>query len=479
MRGYRCHKALYLTIQRLDLEPPITPELQALFDQGNQIGELARTYYPGGVLVDFPAWEFVNSLKRTRELIAAGSEVIYEAAFEYKGCYARVDIIKLSKETQRWTMLEAKSTTRVKDEHIDDVGLQAWIVANSGLPVEKIALLHLNPECRFPNLKNLFVEADLTEMLREKYRQTAPRLTAIFEALRDPHEPEIDIGPHCTTNRDCEFKNYCFQQRGLPEISVLDVYVLKNKWDLYAQGKIQLQDLDTAEMTAIQQRMIQSHLSGQRIMELEAIREGVKDWKFPMVFLDFETVGHAVPRYEGCGPYNQVPFQFSVHVLDSLEATPRHFYFLHDQDTDPRPALIPELLKACQGPGSIIAYNKKFEVGVIERLAEVFPADADALLQLVPRFADPLPLIRETIYDPAFRGGFGLKKVAPALLGEKYSYAELSVDDGGAAQRAYAQYVSGQLSPEARKVVEKSILDYCAQDTLAAMELVKFIMKLG
>ncbi len=138
MRGYRCLKSIYYTIHRPELAAEVGPAQQAVFDQGNEVGAKAREYYPGGVLVDCKPWEFVDSLKKARELLAAGTEFIYEAAFEYKGCYARVDILKYNKATQRWAMLEVKSTMSVKDEHIEDVGLQAWIVANSGLKLESI-----------------------------------------------------------------------------------------------------------------------------------------------------------------------------------------------------------------------------------------------------------------------------------------------------------------------------------------------------
>ena len=144
MKGYRCLKSIYLTIHHPELEAPITADQQALFDQGNAIGEEARKRFPGGVLVDNKPWDFFGSLKKTRELIALKTEIIYEAAFEFKGCYARADIIQYSKDSQRWKVFEVKSSTKVKDEHIDDVGLQAWIIANSGLPIDKIHIVYIN-----------------------------------------------------------------------------------------------------------------------------------------------------------------------------------------------------------------------------------------------------------------------------------------------------------------------------------------------
>src|SRR5436190_9874167 len=126
MRGYHCLKCIYLTIHHPELEAPITSETQALFDQGNIIGAKAREYYPGGVLIDNKPWDFIGALSKTRELIANGTTTIYEAAFEYMGCYARADIIQYSPDTKRWRIFEVKSSTKVKPEHYDDVGLQVW-----------------------------------------------------------------------------------------------------------------------------------------------------------------------------------------------------------------------------------------------------------------------------------------------------------------------------------------------------------------
>ncbi|MCC6277277.1 MAG: Dna2/Cas4 domain-containing protein [Oligoflexia bacterium] len=235
MRGYQCLKSIYLTIHNKGLEPPVTPDLQAIFDQGNVVGAEARKKYPEGVLVDFPAWDFFGSLKKTRELLKIETEVIFEAAFEYKGCYARADIISYSKETKRWSVYEVKSTTKVKDEHLDDVGLQAWIMANAGLPIEKISIMHLNSSCRYPNLKNLFTEVDVTEELRNRHTSILPRLTEIFKTIRLETIPNIDIGPHCSSPNDCPFSSHCWREKQIPNLSVFNLPGIKaNKWELYS-----------------------------------------------------------------------------------------------------------------------------------------------------------------------------------------------------------------------------------------------------
>lgn len=479
MRGYRCLKAIYYTIHHPELEAEITEAQQKLFDQGNEVGEKARAYYPGGTLVDCKPWEFVDALRRTRELLKAGTEHIFEAAFEYKGCYARADILKYNPATQRWTLLEVKAATKVKPEHLDDVGLQAWIIANSGLKLEKICLVHLNSECRYPNLENLFVEVDVTDRLREGYPNVAPKLNSIFKAIRSETVPDIDLGPQCTANfRDCEFKESCWTQRQIPAISVFNLPKINEKaWDFYRHGQVNLMDVNPAQLDELQKRIVDCHATNERFVDASGIQKALASWQFPLVFLDFETINSAIPRFNGCSPYQQVPFQFSVHIWPAPTADRlSHSEFLNDAPIDPRPELIPQLIAACGQEGSVVSYYAKFERDCLQGMADAFEEYREPLLKIAARLVDPLEVIRAHVYDPGFNCSFSLKQVAPALVGMDYAYDHMEVQDGSAAQRAYELLIH-EKSPEAREKNRQAMLDYCRQDTLAMVALVQWLFQ--
>lgn len=476
MRGYRCSKSLYLTIHHPELEAPITPETQHLFDQGNAVGEKAREYFPGGVLVDNKPWDFFGAIAKTRELIANGTRIIYEAAFEYKGCYARTDIIQYSAETQRWRMIEVKSSTKVKPEHYDDAGLQAWVMANSGLPLEQINILHLNPHCRFPDLSDLFTMVDVTASIREKYLSIRPRIHEILSCLQQEHMPDIDIGPHCLSPVECSFKNYCWEQKNIPSFSIFNLPNIHTKqWELYAGGIINADDDRLLELNELQTRIVNSFKSGQRYLNVERVQEILSAWTFPLVFLDFETINPAIPRYDNCKPFEHVPFQFSIHILPAWNGEMTHVEFLQDNAQDPRPALIPALLKACGEEGSIVSYYGKFESERIKSLADYSPVHRSDLLKLLERIVDPLPVIKENVYDNAFQGSFSLKKVAPALLGHAYSYEDMLIANGSETQRAYEELVSLETPAEKKAGLKKAMLEYCKKDTLVMVELVRWL----
>lgn len=480
LKGYRCLKNIYLAIHSPELEAPITPDTQATFDQGNRVGEIAREYYPGGTLINNKPWDFFGALNKTRELLANGTTVIYEAAFEYMGCYARPDIIVFSPDTKRWRIYEVKSTTKIKPEHYDDIGLQAWIMAKSGLPIEQISLVHLNTECRYPDLSNLFKEVDVTSVIRDNYLTIKPKVRDIFAALRQPEIPDIDIGAHCLQPNKCGFIDHCWQQKNIPELSMFDLpNIYKRQWDLYREGIIALDDARLTDLNELQERMIKCYLTGERYINKSIIQTALATWQFPLVFLDFETINPAIPRYDGCGPYSHVPFQFSAHTWQTPDDAVSHQEFLHDSQTDPRPTLIPSLLNACGDQGTIVAYYAQFEIERIRALAQYSPDDAEALLKLIDRFVDPLPLIREAIYDNAFAGSFSLKSVAPALLGQAHSYQGMQVANGSDAQRAFETLISDE-TPTANKIaLQHAMIEYCKKDTLVMVELAKWLYEVA
>lgn len=476
MRGFRCLKCVYLTIHHPALEAPITPDTQALFDQGNQVGSKAREYYPGGILIDNKPWDFSGALARTRQLIHDGVTTLYEAAFEYMGCYARADIIQYQANTKRWRILEVKSSTKVKPEHYDDVGLQVWIMAKSGLPIESIHLVHLNPACRYPDLSNLFTEVDITNDIRDRYLTIQPTLKSIFSAIREPTTPDIDIGEQCLAPTTCGFVQHCWAEKQIPEMSVLNLPGIRDrKWELYHSGIIKLDDPRLSDLNELQKRIIACYQSGERYINPDVIRAHLSQWQFPLIFLDFETISPAIPRYDGCKPFEHTPFQFSVHTWESPTSPVTHTEFLHTTTDDPRPALIPALLNACGNQGSIVAYFGRFESERIEALARYAPTHADALTALISRIVDPLPIIRDTIYDNAFNGSFSLKKVAPALLGEEASYAAMTVANGGDAQRAFEELISPNTPADKKEAIKTAMLAYCKKDTEVMVDLVKWL----
>jgi hypothetical protein len=307
--------------------------------------------------------------------------------------------------------------------------------------------------------------------------------------------PAIDIGPHCTKPYECDFMNHCWKERGVPEWSVFDVRSLrsKQKWALYDDGVVSPQDVlarlreEGVRADSPSGHSAEAIVTGRRFIDPAGLRDALADWSHPRLFLDFETLGGAVPLFPGTHPYPTIPFQYSAHLLRAPEAELEHFEYLHPDDSDPRPALSATLADLARdvfgtradGPGCVVAYNSGFERGCLKRLAESSPDHAPELLDLADRLVDPLPILRQTVYDRAFRTSYSLKAVAPALLGPDAAYAGMDVDSGPAAQVAFAEMIAAGCARERRKELEAGLLAYCGQDTHVLVQLVEWMERTG
>lgn len=477
MRGFQCPKSLWLMQHNPEVEAETSAATQFQYDEGSEVGEMAQRQFPDGVATKAEYWDQEGAAKETADLIKKGHKVIFEAAFIYDGLFARADILK--KDKSGWHLIEVKKATKVKPEYYQDAGVQAHIIENFGLKLKTISLMHINNKCVYPDLHNLFTIADITSEVREMMPEVVTTIKSLKDVAVLKDEPKVDIGPHCSTPYDCPLQEYCW--KNVPKKSVFDLPSIRSgkKWELFNSGIKQISQLDPDDFKhARVKRAIEVTKSNKTYVDKKGIQSELKNWEWPFYFFDFETLGPAIPRYKNTKPYGQIPFQFSCHIWANPKSSElQHFEYLHTKATDPRDGLIGSMLKGLGKTGSIVAYNKKFEIGVINSLAEYDPKNAEALLNLVERFVDPLPIFQEFVYHPDFSGSFSIKNVAPALIGAKLNYDNLEIGDGSTAQAWAEQILRGKIKkPQLDSLVE-NLLIYCRQDTMAMVDLVKWLME--
>ena len=142
LKGIQCSKSLYLSKNQPAFEIPPEPDLEAKFQAGREVGTLAQQLFPGGTEVPFPGTSITEQTAKTCELIEAGAQVIYEASFSFDGIFIKADILVRTGTT--WEINEVKMSTTVKDPNYDDAAIQYYVLTNSGLPVSKISIVHIN-----------------------------------------------------------------------------------------------------------------------------------------------------------------------------------------------------------------------------------------------------------------------------------------------------------------------------------------------
>lgn len=478
--GVQCLKRLYLTVHAPELAAQPDESDQSIIDQGREVGLLARQMFPGGVAVETGDRE--QAIRTTRELVA-NPEVpaIFEGAFEHRGVFVRVDMLH-RRQDRRWRLIEVKSTTEVKDHHLDDVAIQHRVVTRSGVDLAASCLAHVSRDYVYEggpiDASRFFRIRNLTRQVERLQPELTVQLRSEFRVLAMPEAPSIPAGRQCGDPFICEFFDHC--NPPIPDDHILRLPRIHASTvaKLVALGVQSIHEIpEHYPLTGRLRRACASVQMGEPWYSPE-IGEELSKLKYPLYFADFETVNPALPRFVGMRPYDQIPFQWSVHVQRQPGAAPEHFEFLATDKNDPRQAFISALCDALGDRGSIVVYHQPFEFQRLSELASWLPEFSGRINKIQRRLWDLLPIVRNHVYHPEFGGSYSLKSVLPALVPEM-TYEGMEVADGRAAGLAWESLVRGGLDRDERDRIRKALLDYCGQDTLGMVGLVERLQRVS
>jgi len=477
--GSQCRKLLWVAYNAKDQIPEPDAATQAIFDQGHEVGALAKALYPGGIEVSADVTDFEQVLQQSLEAIKE-RKPLFEAGFVYSGGFARVDILNPVGKDE-WDIVEVKSSTEVKDVNLLDLAFQAFVYSGAGLKIRRCCLMHVNGDYvrRGPvDPKKFFKVVDVTKDVSGLSREIEPQLGDMFTTIRRKQEPDIKIGPYCSDPYPCPLQDKCWAF--LPTDSVFNLYYGGKKcWRLLGEGIIRLKDIPDhvglTERQAIQRKVA---LTGQPHIDRKALASFLKLLKYPVSYLDFETFNTAIPLFDGLSPYQQVPFQFSLHRQSAPGTTPGHHAFLADGPGDPRPEFLDRLRSYIGNAGTVVVYNAKFETGVLGGLAEAFPEHAGWMDGVKARIIDLLePFQSFDYYHPDQHGSASIKAVLPVLTG--HSYAELEIQKGGQASLEYLRVHFGEVPEDERRKVREQLERYCGTDTEGMIWIVDALRQLA
>jgi predicted RecB family nuclease len=478
LSGLQCHKQLWWRVHE-----PEAPELvptrgqENLLAQGKEVGARARAQVPGGELIDLPFFEYDNKVAATREALKHDLPAIYEAWFLADDTYAGVDILARDSAGRGYAVIEVKASNSRKPEHLPDAAVQVHVLRQAGLQVERAEVMHLNPECRYPDLSNLFVREDVTALVEGALVGVPEELEAQRQMLDGPL-PDVPIGEHCSTPHDCPFIPRCWPK--LPDHHVSSLYRIDRRRavELEADGYATLYDLPSElELSAIHARQVKAVQTGRMVVE-ETLKKALLQFASPLAFLDFETVSLAIPRWPGCRPWQQVPVQFSVHAEERGRGLIHHEW-IADGPGDPRRGLAEAVVDACAGARRVVAYYASFERECLRQLREAVPQLARELERIERRLVDLLPTVRNHVYHPDFGGGFSIKRTLPALV-PGLSYADLKVRDGEVAtvELQRLMLAGSELLDRERAELREALLKYCERDTWAMVKMLETLRSL-
>ena len=472
LAGLQCHLRLWHQLYNPRLASEISPAQQAIFDAGHEVGELATSLFPGGVLIREDYRYHNKAVQTTQAAINdPGVPAIFEAAFLYDGVRIRVDILERL-DNGRWNLVEVKSSTSIKEIHIPDVAIQYHVLQGSGLDIASAGILHLNNQYVYNGshleLEKLFSFDDLTEQVISNQGVVYSRLEDQKEMLTRADAPGILPARHCNSPYECEFWEYC--TREMPEFWVLNLSGIgQNKLNDLAALNIQdIRDIpESFQLSPIQER-IKTCVINQEEYLSPVLESELTDVDYPIHFLDFETVGSGIPRYPLTRPYQSIPFQWSDHTLFD-DGTLEHREYLCNEDKDPREEFATTLLECLGEKGTVFTYTN-YEEGIINQLADHLPLLRDQLLPVLDRFKDLHALIKGHFYHSRFYGSFSLKSVLPTLV-TGMNYKNLAIQGGEEASLEYLKMLDPSTSHEEKETIREALLTYCGQDTLAMVKI--------
>jgi hypothetical protein len=452
-----------------------------VFDQGTNIGLLAQKLFPNGVDVSSENhFEIIESVWKTLDFINKGKTIIYEATFQYNDVTAALDI--LVKDQEGWKAYEVKSSTEVSDTYIKDASIQYYTIINSGIHLKDISIIHINNQYTRDgelDIHQLFTIESVYDQVLGFLPKISNKVRELKNVIDSPELPQKDIGLHCSDPYDCDFKGTCW--RHIPVYSVFDISRLNKdkKFDLYNQGAITLDqiDLSTTDLNPNQVLQVKSEVNRTTHIDVNEIRRFTKGLNYPLYFLDFETIGPSVPVYNGSRPYQQIVFQYSLHIRETTKSEIEHREYLADPKQDPRIGFIDQLIEDCGTNGDILVYNIGFERGKLNDLIDVFSEYSDELRGIINRLKDlMIPFQQKWYYTPEMKGSYSIKYVLPALVSE-LSYDDLEIKDGGTASNTYLSMVNGTFDGDVEET-RRQLLKYCGRDTYAMVKIIDKLLKI-
>ena len=478
--GIQCDRKLWFDFYRKELKAEIDDQTQAVFDLGHRIGILAQEMFPNGKDATPENYSDLKpSIENTEKWISEKVKTVYEATFSAKNALCMLDILH-RKDDEVWA-IEVKSSTSVKDYHFTDASLQYFVMKNAGLAPDRFFMMHINNQYvrQGEITSEIFKLTDITEQVLANQDWVAENLDRLLKMLEIEQEPVVEIGGHCSSPFGCDYAHHCWKH--VPEYSVFNLYRGGKKgWNLYDQNILKIEDIpNDFALTHFQNLQRNGLQKDETYMDQLAIKNLISRWEFPLYFFDFETIFPAIPVLNGTRPYQQVPFQYSLHILEQDGKLTHKEFLANPEDfsngEDPLKQMVEQLKNDFGTKGNIVTYNQSFEVGRLNDLVKFFPEDADFLLNLVDRIVDLLPVFQGGhFYFPAMKNSASIKSVLPAIAPE-FTYENLEIQDGGSASSLFHQSIeNGNFSEEN---LRENLLKYCEIDTLAMVVIYQFLVR--
>jgi len=423
---------------------------------------------PIDTLMDLNGQNWTQKVQATEGHLKAHKDPIQGACFEFGSLRFSTDLME--PEQDGWSVTEVRSIAHIRSRHYTGAAIVIWALEQSGISVCRYRLGTINTEWTGVDREPRFISTDVTEIAARRSQDLAATLSALVEKTSDnsasPFDGADDDWPLC---EDHDPKRTLRTPSSLSSLYRVKKRLIKQ---LQNNGVEKIEEIpEDINLPPIAARQRQALINQQTVTHPK-LHGALQRIERPTVYIDFEAIQPALPPWNGCRPFGAIPVQVSLHQL-SANGTLEHKQWIATPHQDPRPELAQFLADHLEGVQTLVAYHATFEQNIISRLASFCSASqAQILNRANQRFIDLLPLVRNHVYHPDFRGRFNLKGVVQALLPD-LRYDDLNVKRGDAASRLLEGLLLGDFdhpSPEF-DAIRKALLEYCDRDTLVLVRL--------
>ena len=494
LNGLQCQKYLWLKIHNKEKLKKPDANLKAIFATGDEVGEKACKLFPGGKQIKYNKnIPHSERIELTKKYIKEGVKTIYEATFEFDGVLVMVDILNID-SNGNFEIYEVKSSTwnskknlKSIDTYIKDISIQYYVLNGCGLEISKACVTLLNGEYirgEKENLEKLFFHKDITKevmALQSKISETLKSFQSILKIKKT--EPIIDIGWHCKNPNTCLAYDYCWkEQRNIPEYSIFNIFPLSKKskaLEFYKKGIVNIKSIPSSEkLTKAQKIKVDLVKVNKVVVDKKAIKLFLKSFSYPFYYFDFETYQQAIPKFADVKPFQQIPFQYSLHIMRNSTKLD-HVEFLAQSGSDPRDDLVKQLISDIPPDVTVLAFNASFEKSVLVELSKQFPKYKKHLQNIINNLVDLAePFRKKYYYHPEMKGKFSIKIILPLLVPEmEKEYENLEIQNGSEAMQSFANLVKINDQNQINRT-RKNLIKYCELDTLAMVKIHDKLVKL-
>ncbi len=474
---YLRHPAwLWIKKHAKNILPEIDASLQARFDEGHEFESYAEALYPNLVRLgfsDFTSYQALPSI--TLKAWQDGACSVAQGRYEDGPLTCISDIV--TRDGDGFVLTEIKSGTSVKPEHTFDLAFQRVVLEGAGFLITRCEVAHV---CRTYvregeiEPQDLVSITDITEDVAAQIENTKVRIRQAIEVARSSSipDPAPEIARLQSYGDWLEIREKLEPPLSQNSIHRLPFMNAEKASELIAKGIKSINEIDDpSTLSKSTRRYLRARANGGRTVQIDELDRFLSGITYPVHYFDYETSQSLLPPWNGTRPYQQVPFQYSLHIQREPNGAFEHREYLHHDANNPIPALLARLREDVADVGSVLVWYEAFEKTRNKEMATAFPEYADFLKALNARVIDLMkPFSEEIINDPAFEGSASIKKVLPALL-PKLSYADLEIQEGASASRLWKEVTLTNPDAPRRIKVYADLVEYCTRDTWAMVAI--------